>query len=196
VELEHVREAVLAEARRQAETIVTEAQRAADERVANARIQLADEHDARLAHAHQEIEEKAALTIQRARSEKARELLARKNAVLDRVFEEAARRFAGIPPDRYAESLADSLARTASDADGLVLLSPRDREALGESLVRTVNERLGRQAVRLADETLQASGGFLFRTDTYEVDHSFETRLRILRKDLLAELAATLFPSE
>lgn len=194
MDIDRVRSAVLEEATKEAEKVVAEARRRAHDELANAERDLNERQEMRLAHAHAALQEKAALTVQRERTEKAKQILARKNEVIARVFDLAREQLARLAPDEYRALLVKWLVAADPDQSGEVILSKRDRDALGADVVRQANEQLGRPAFTLSEHTVHALGGFVFRASSYELDHTFDAQLKTLRKGLVTEIASKLFP--
>jgi V/A-type H+-transporting ATPase subunit E len=193
VELDKVKAAVLEEAGKEAERVLAEARAKSDHEFEHARRELEHDHKARLSHVHHELTEQAAVAAQRARTEKAKELLAAKNEVIGRVFDAAMAKLSALPGDRYKALLVEWLVEIGPEEKGRVCFTRKDRETIAEEVVRLANEKLESRPFTLSDETIQAAGGFLFRAQTYELDRTFDAQIRTMRREMVPEIASQLF---
>lgn len=79
------------------------------------------------------------------------------------------------------------------DCEGSIVLNAKDRENIGERLVKTVNEKLGAEKVALSEDTVETSGGFVLKRGKVEINNTFETLLDAMRDELTGEIANVLF---
>lgn len=82
-----------------------------------------------------------------------------------------------------------------------VILNPRDREKLGDSLINNFKRRIvGKdmgdipERVKLSDDTANIDGGLVLRRGSVEINNSVEAIFSYLRPKLEAEVARILFP--
>lgn len=191
--LEKVKKSVLDEAKAEAEKIKEAAEKKAAAQFAEAEERLKREHGGRLARGLQEIDEKAALEVQRARTEKAKQILALKNEAINRVFEAARERLKALPQAEYERLLTGWLVAMDPAENGEVVFNRKDRESVASGVVAQANQQLGREAYRLSAQTLGIDGGFMFRAETFELDRTFDTMLKQLRSEMVSDLAAEMF---
>jgi len=86
------------------------------------------------------------------------------------------------------------LAEAAGESGGELIACRRDRELLAEKLLPQFNSSRSEDAkVALTDERADARGGFLFRTERFQVDKTVDSLVRGLREELTPEIAAELF---
>lgn len=132
-----------------------------------------------------------------AQLEARKDTLAAKQAVLDRAFTLAQEQLGSLPRAEYTAFLSTLAARSSYSGAESVVLSPEDREALGEAVVASANERLaleGRPAgLTLAEDTRPTGGGLILREGNIETNCTFETLLRLIRNEISVEVAAVLF---
>jgi len=191
--VEKVRRSVIQQAEAEAEEIIRAAQAESDARLAAAEARLQGEHDTKLARALQEIEEQGSLAVQRAQSEKAKELLSLKNNILAELFERSRDVLVEMPAEECISMLVSWLEKRDTRDNAELLFNRRDRDSIGKKVVLLSNEKLGRDALRLCDETAAISGGFILRAGTYEFDRSYDSLLKALKEECLSELAEKLF---
>jgi len=194
---------ILADARRQAEPLVTRARREAEELLRKAGQEAERRRELVRTRAQQRGE--AAAQRVRARAELEAENI-RRRAQEDILQQARQRAMVGLGEVAASDQHAEMLLRLA--LAGLAAMSGRrfevvmriqDREAHGEHIARALRDHaaseLGRQViVATADETITASGGLVVRrADGRQVcDQTFEARMDRLWPELRVEIAADL----
>lgn len=192
--LNKIQESVTASARNEAEHIVRAAEQAAKDRVSREVDAIRREEEHRYQLAARGIEDAAARNVSRARGEYAKQILQRRNAVLERIFEEARRQILSLPANACAEDMRRRLESAAGDSGGKLRVHADDR-GTAESVLSAFNAARPQHArVTLDSETLSARSGFVFIADSFEVDQTLDTLLSELKYELGPQLAARLFP--
>jgi vacuolar-type H+-ATPase subunit E/Vma4 len=191
--MERIREHILTQAREEAEAIVREAREEADRRLKAARERIQRDLDARLAHAQAQLEREHQQALDRQAFEHRLEVLRRKRAILDQVFEAAKSRFAETPG--YRDWLARRLGGVESLA-GEVLCRDRDHEVCRRALERLGHEDRG--GLRLAetgaaDAARVEAGGVVVRTENFDLDLTLTAAFDDLRGRVMPELIAVAF---
>lgn len=154
-------------------------------------VDIAEEIKARGEKAAQEREERL---VSMAHMEARKAQLAVKQEVLEEAFALALEKLCTLPQGEYVDLLASLAVRAASTGREEVLLSPRDRDAVGAEVVAQANARLPDGKLTLAEETRPMRGGLILRSGSVEVNGSFETILRLERPNLAGDIARILFP--
>jgi V/A-type H+-transporting ATPase subunit E len=194
--LDRIREAILSEARREAESIESEARARHDERMKAAAAELDDEFNRRLQaakeHARQECERK----VSQSRSQHNLALLKLRNAALDDVFRAAAEQLVKMPDDSYRAFVLARLKNAPEDVGGELLCAVRD-----EARLRPVVEELNRTRredarLKLVAGDRPALGGVILRTGKFELDLSLDSLVERLRQELAPAVAGMLFPPD
>ncbi len=125
------------------------------------------------------------------------QLLATKQKMLARAFDEALQRLLALPAEEYAALLAGLAAKAAASGSEEIILSPKDKEALGQKVLAGANqllEKAGKKAaLTLSAETRPFVGGLLLKSGDVEVNCTLDTILRLSKEDLALEVAAALF---
>ena len=86
-----------------------------------------------------------------------------------------------------------ALAAENGSGDEELLLSAKDREAVGPAVVKAANARKAGAAFRLSEETRETGGGLVLRRGRVELNCSFTEKLRQLRQEESSAVARLLF---
>lgn len=192
--VENIRNAIIADAEKEAERIRQAGQSKADEKFRQAGQRLQRDFERRLAQAEQLEQDKKNRSVIALRSALGMELLSAKNAVIDQVFDKAVEKLVGLPSDGYKELLLRWLGEAATDDPAELVLNPRDKQALGPELVDRINQgRSGGPAITLAEDSAETTGGFVLRTARYEIDKTLDSIIADLKEDMAPEIASELF---
>ncbi len=194
---DNIEQAVLEAAQAEAARITAAAQMAATARTESEVEAARQAAERRYAAEARVIEEEFARRLIQHRGGLGKKLLERRNARLKEVFEAARQRILDGPPEEYASVMGSLLRRAASEAGGRVRVHPEDR-GLFESLVADINrERPAEVAVQIDDDDpLPRRGGFVFVSETFEVDQTVDTLLADWEHEMGPAIAAELFPGE
>ena len=119
-------------------------------------------------------------------------VLAAKQQLIDEAFAGAAQRLSSLPQAEYIDLLA-ALAAENGSGDEELLLSAKDREAVGPAVVKAANARKAGAAFRLSEETRETGGGLVLRRGRVELNCSFTEKLRQLRQEESSAVARLLF---
>ena len=194
--VQRIREAILTEARQEADKIVADAQARLDEQIQTAARKLDEEFKRRFGRGRQDAEQESRHQIMRVRARHNQALLRRRNEILDDLFRQAAERIAGQPDEQYRELAGAWLQQLPQDTAGELLCAARDADRLAP-LVEELNRSRGPDAqLTLTPGDRPELGGVVFRAERFEIDLSVDTRIAHLREELAPEVAAALFPPD
>lgn len=172
------KEEILAEAREKAKKIQKEGEKAAEKQkesiIEKTKKEATQEHDTRL-------------TMEKLEARKKQ--LEEKQKAIDKVFEKSLEKLSNHP--EYTKIMENMIVNVATGGEQLIL-SPGDHSQLGESFLKTINQKIDGD-ISLADETRDMTGGFILRTPEMEINESFEEKIRALRDEMEAEVAQKLF---
>ena len=112
-------------------------------------------------------------------------ILAAKQELIEQSFAEAKKELALLPEEEYISYLLEGL---KGFEKGEVLLSGKDRAALGEKLAARLPEGLS-----LSEETADIDGGFILRDGNISLNGSLEAVLNAGKKELTGKVAGILF---
>jgi len=176
----------------------------AEEKAAGIRAQYEAEARAEAEKAAETCKKTAVERLQRLESaaemEAKKQILSAKQACIEDAFAAAQKKLCSLGEAEYVELLAKLAARSAKSGKEEVVLSPKDRKALGEKVVARANALLaqsggkGEAKLTLSRETRPMEGGLTLKDGKVEINCAFETQLRMLRESMAAEVARLLFP--
>ena len=119
-------------------------------------------------------------------------VLAAKQQLIAEAFARTAQALAALPQADYIDLLA-ALAAENGSGDEELLLSARDREAVGAAVVDAANARKPGASFHLSGETRDTGGGLVLRRGRVELNCSFTEKLRQLRQEESSAVARLLF---
>ena len=119
-----------------------------------------------------------------------KELLAKKQELISRAFDEAKKKLSAQTGDELVETLSTLALRAANGGAGEIILSSATRREYGEKVLAACAEN---KNIRLAVETREIGGGLILRDGTAEVNCSFAALVESLRDELSREISDILF---
>lgn len=129
-----------------------------------------------------------------ARLEAKKTLLAAKQELVNKAFDQALKNLCSLPEAEYTALLAKLAAGAAKTGREQVILSQKDRTRYGKQVVTAANELLGAKGgLTLAEAVRPLEGGLVLQGDRVEVNCSFETLVRLQRETLAGQVAQVLF---
>ncbi len=192
--IEQIREVVLSEAKRDAESIVETAKKHA-EALFNKKKQEIDEELDRIYRAKTDgiLEEFNRKLIQ-FKGNANKQVLEKRNKLIDAIFEKVRERILNIKEDEYGSLMVSILEKITKDTKGSIRVHKDDMEVFKKVLLK-INEKRTEETRIVLDETssLSERGGFIFVADDYEVDQTLDLMLKEIKKDMLPFMAKELF---
>jgi len=192
--LDQITRAVLDTARSEAEHILRAAQRTADAKVEEARPVAEQEGERRYQAGARAIEEEFARKLVQFDGAANKELLARKNECLQRIFEAARKGILALPENQYAAAMRKLLEGAAGSGGGAIRVAKEERP-LFSALLKSFNAGRPAAAQVQLDEAhpLTERGGFILVCEGYLVDQTLQTLLADMEHELAPRIAAEAF---
>lgn len=138
-----------------------------------------------------ELEERLSGT---ASMEDAKARLAVKQEMLHRAFDLALDKLCALEGEEKLALLTRLTLEAAGTGREEVLLSPADREAVGQALVQRANAQLEQGALTLSQESRPIRGGVILSDGAVERNNSYESILRLAREGMAGDIVRRLFP--
>lgn len=194
---EKIVEKILSDARAEAQRVLESARAQAAQIREQAEREAQRQRELILAQAHQEAQSRRRAQIAAATAEARNAVLEAKRAVLERAFTQAAERIAAMPAHDYKNWLLRLIVQAVETGDEEVILSPADRQTLGEAFLKEANAQLAKHgkkgALRLSVETREIGRGFILKGTNSETNVTVATLLRRAKEELEIEVAQMLF---
>jgi V/A-type H+-transporting ATPase subunit E len=197
---EKIIEKILNDARAEAQRVLESAQAQAAQIHEQAEREAQRQRELIVAQARQEAHSRRRAHLAAATAAARNAVLAAKRALIERAFKQAAERIAAMPAGEYKSWLLRLIVHAAETGDEEVILSPADRQILGEAFIREANAQLAqhgkRGALRLSPETRDIGRGFVLKGKGSEMNVTVATLLRRAQDELEIEVAQMLFGKE
>ena len=176
---------ILQEAKDEAASLISAAEKEVSERMAEANAQAMDIAAKSNAKAKTDAETIKERKKSVAELEARKMLLAAKQEMIEKSFSQAVEELAAMPEGQYLDFLAEQL---AGYERGEVILSAKDQAAIGEKLAARLPK-----GITLSKETADIAGGFILKDGLVSVNGSLESLLDGVKKDITAQIAGVLF---
>lgn len=133
-------------------------------------------------------------SVQRiARMEAKKALLSVKQEMVAKSFEQAQELLTSLPEEQYVAFLAKLAARASVSGDEEIVLNERDREAVGEAVVKAANALLKDGKLSLSERTGSFAGGLILSRGNVEANCTAELLVELCRGEMSVEIADMLF---
>ena len=119
-------------------------------------------------------------------------VLALKQEMVSKSFSRACEMLVSLPAEQYIELLAKLASQSSVTGEEEIVLSARDRAAVGQAVVEMAN-RLCVGKLTLSEETGSFAGGLILHRGSIEVNCTMELLVELCRGDMSAQLADILF---
>ena len=128
------------------------------------------------------------------RMEAKKTLLAVKQEMISRSFDEAAKQLVSLPEEQYVALLAKLAAAASVTGEEEIVLNASDRARVGEAVVKAANEKLGEKGkLKLSDAEGEFDGGLILRRGNIEVNCTTALLVELCRGEMSAAIAGVLF---
>ena len=128
-----------------------------------------------------------------AQMEAKKSVLALKQEMVSKSFDQAAEKLLKLPEADYVAFLAKLAAKASVTGDEELIFNARDRKAVGAKVVEAANAKLGGGKLTLSDETRDFAGGVILRRGNVEANCTVELLVELCRGEMSSQLAAVLF---
>ena len=156
-----------------------------------------EEYQSRLAEGVKAAETRMQRLGSAAEMEAKKSILAFKQEMVAKAFEDATERLANLPQEQYVQFLASQAAAAAATGSEELIFNARDKAAVGALVAKAANELMEKKgvkgALKVSDETRAISGGVIVRQGNIEVNCAVETLVQLRRSELASQVAEILF---
>jgi V/A-type H+-transporting ATPase subunit E len=190
--IENITANILSDAKNIAEVSIANAEKTKQEIIDKAKVEAEAIMKAAAEKSEKEAEGLKSRKVSAAELQGRKMMLSAKQDVIKKSFNRALEKLKTMPEDEYLNFLTDEIAKIPN-CKGTIILNERDKNKIGEKLVKAVNEKLKAEKIVLSDKTIESSGGFVLNNGSIEINSTFETILDSMRDELTNEVARALF---
>lgn len=185
---------IMSDARSEAERLVAQAHEKGDNVQSEAEREAEEKYNQIVDAARRSAEEEKNQKVTMANLDARKAILEEKQQIIAEVFDRALDALRELPREQYVQMLVSQLVQVAGDGGGELVLSPADRERVGEEVVKLANESLGGEArLVLSEETRDIAGGFVLLAGGVEINDSLESQVNSTREELEPRIVEILF---
>ncbi len=195
--LDKLVERILDDAREYGEKIVSEAK--------VERLEALERADEEARRAYSEILESARLSADMEKQQRVtaavietrKKMLEAKQRAISSVIARAAESVLARSREEYVRLLLSRLAGLGEEAGGELVLSPADRERVGEEFVLAANRAAGKREgpapFTLSEDSREMLGGFVLKSDGREINCSLDAQIESRREELEEAIVKVVF---
>lgn len=195
--LEQITQAVLDAAHKEADLIIKSAEKTVADKLAAARKVAEQDTERRYQAATRAIEDELAQKIIQLQGTANKELLEKKNGLLRQVFQQAKEKILTLPEAEYAAIMQRLLGSAGIDCAGKLRVHSSEN-AIFETIVAGFNAG-NPQEVQVSldmEQPLGERGGFIFVSDSFEIDQTLATLLANVEHEMAPQISAELFAAQ
>lgn len=183
-----------ADVQKEIDALMADAKAKAEETAQRYEAQAKREAEALLERGEKRAAEHEDRLVSTARLEAKKQVLAAKQALVEKAFDQALEQLLALPEQEYIDLLARLAVSAVTTGREQVALSQKDRARYGKQIVTRANDKLGEKGrLTLAGESRPIRGGLILVGDRVEVNCSFETLIRLQKESMTAQVAQILF---
>lgn len=190
--IDNITTKILSDAKNAADASLMNADKTKQEIINNAKSEAEVLIKSALEKAAKDAEDLKSRKISAAELQGRKMLLSAKQEAIKKSFGAVIEMLKTMPNQEYLNFLADEIVKIPN-CEGTIILNAKDRQNIGDRLVKAVNDRLNAQKVVLGSGTTSASGGFVLKKGNIEINSTFETIIDSMKDNLTGEIADALF---
>ena len=195
--IERISNRLVADAEAEIAALNAETKARCDEITAEYQRKAQEEYQSRLSEGAKTAETRLQRLGSAAEMEAKKSILAFKQEMVAKAFDDAAEKLANLPEDRYVQFLASQATAAAATGKETLIFNARDKAAVGDKVAAAANAALEKQGIpgglTVSDETRPISGGVIVRQGNIEVNCAVETLVSLRRSELASQVAEILF---
>ncbi|KAK2302130.1 ATP synthase subunit E [Clostridioides difficile] len=172
---------IIADAKQEAQEILDKAKSEADLKVNSANEKAEKEMASYTKLAEAEAEKAASKEISGAYMEAKKQILSKKQEILEEVILEAKNKLLNLKDNEYEEIILNMIEKSNCTDDSEIVLSKKDK--------KTLKDVLSKKGIKGSDETRDITGGFIVKKGDIEYNYSFEAIIAV-EHEYIEQIAA------
>jgi vacuolar-type H+-ATPase subunit E/Vma4 len=192
--LEKIRQAVLAEARTEADHIIEDADKKVSVTLHAQKERIERDSERHYNVSTQTIEDEYRRKLLQYKGILGKQILEKRNLVIGGIFEKARKTILNLSNEEYGRFMVGLINKVSGSAGGRLHIHHDERDVFLKILPE-INEGRSSETKIVLDESypLNERGGFVFIGAEYEVDQTLETMFKDIEKEMLPVIAKELF---
>lgn len=190
--IENITANILKDATKSADDAVNAAKKSAEDIINKAKEEAAEIIKASAEKAQKDAESLKSRKVSAAELQMRKMMLQAKQDAIKNSFNTALEKLKNMPEEKYINYLAEEIIKVPNNS-GTIILNKKDKEKIGEKLIKLVNEKLNAEKFTLSNNTVNSSGGFVLKSGNVEINNTFEAILDSMKDELTNEVAGALF---
>lgn len=190
--IERITKSILDDAEKEAARILHASQIATQRKINSAREEQKKNLTERSKAIEVEFEEKKVKELSNLKASYGQQLLEIKNAIIDDVFKRAVQNIASLSDGGYLSVVEKWL--QAINTAGQISISSKDSKRITHEFISRINQsRKESSQLSLSKDFADIRGGFILKTEKFEIDYSIDAIASNLRERLGPKIAKELF---
>lgn len=192
--LDKIRDAVFNKAQKEKEEIIARAREENEQKIKTTKEAIKEGIERRLKGIEAEFREEIKRQIASLNREHKLRLLEMKNRIIDDIFIRAVNKVINLPDDKYLAMMERRLLKVDSNLPGNLFVNARDIKRIDPLFMDRINSRRqGGSRIDLDQDPIDIKGGFVFKTNKFEIDQTLDTIMVDLERELAPMIAKELF---
>ena len=192
--IEKVEERIINKGKKEAESFLSEEKAKIDKEKKLFAASKKEEFEAKFKEALLKIENEAKRKVDQKKIEADREILSKKRAMIDELFELVMKKLSSLDSKTYKKFMEGLILRDAPKGSSVILVNKKDVSLFNENFISSLNKKLGKdRKVSLSSVTVDIKGGCILKGNEVEIDDSMETLLSDERELEEISIASDLF---
>ena len=122
-------------------------------------------------------------------------ILAKKQELINRCFDEAVEYIVSIEEEKYIKFLTEA-GKNSGLSQGALIFNKNERDKIGAQVVDALNKAVPEGKFTLSEETRNLRGGYMLQNGQVYINNSVEAMVDEKRRELTGDVASILFPPE
>lgn len=186
--IERIRNYILENAQREAEHIIKTAEEQFRTQVEETKLTLERQYLEMLHTEEERLKENMERTLTTLKREYKMKLLEAKNSAIDDVLARAIDRIQSLPDEDYLALIGKWLANIPNHLEGELFVNARDLKRITDAFIDNINKKRKARINLHTLTTIDIKGGFILKTEHFEIDYTLDAIARNIRTTLTPKL--------
>ncbi|MFN3531770.1 MAG: V-type ATP synthase subunit E [Candidatus Brocadia sp.] len=186
--IERIRNYILENAQKEAEQIIKTAEEQFRTQVEETKLTMEKQYLEMLHTEEERLKENMKRTLTTLKREYKMKLLEAKNSAIDNVLARAIERIQLLPDEDYLALIGKWLAKIPDHLEGELFVNARDLKRITDAFVDNINKKRKARIKLHTLTTIDIKGGFILKTEHFEIDYTLDAIARNIRTTLTPKL--------